>query len=196
MSVDWDWLQGYNATPPPAPGTPAYQQNQAAVQSFLAGTTPPQQQQGQQGQQQQQQNQSDPTFAQRAKKAQAELKAFAPTRERIRNMPTPGGIGVLVLALLVMLFLIVPVNGKKTRANLLFDVGRGEARLDAIGTENDSMPTGDTTPAGLNTGTGSGPITPSPSTPAQVMPETSMVSPMMADYSPNGIPMPGVNIVG
>jgi hypothetical protein len=122
------------------------------------------------------------------------LRAFAATRDRFRNMPTPGGIGMLVLILVVLLFALVAVNGKSTRLNLLFDVGTGTKRLPSEGNNNANMPTGDTNTTTTSfTGTVGAPQT--PTTPALVIPPSSP-SPapgiLFPDFSPSGIPMPGV----
>lgn len=53
-------------------------------------------------------------------------------------IPTPGGIAAMLIALAVFLFAIVPVNGKKTRLTLLWDVITFQATLPAPDTANGS----------------------------------------------------------
>lgn len=48
---------------------------------------------------------------------------------RVSNLPMPGGIGMLVFALVVFLFIIAPVNGTKTRMELIWLVITGAYKL-------------------------------------------------------------------
>lgn len=218
MSADWAWLSAYSAAPPPPPGSAQAQANIAAVNAFYAGTatpgnTPPpgpqpgpaagtpQQQQGQLSPQQQRQLAQQQAANQR--KMERGIRAFQGTRARIRAMPTPGGLGILVLILVLLLFFLVAVNGKQTRAELLMDVALGEASLPPEGT-----------------GTGSGPFDPNDGPPPdtdnqtgatanQAQPQSvqsgliaanvlnadiAVGAPTPWDYSPSGVPMPGVQV--
>lgn len=133
MSVNWDTLtlygqSGWSSTPPPpapvGPPTailgapPTRQLNQSA---YPAGQVAPNTQAAQ----------PKPGRAPRPTPAPP----YMPGNEhhaigaRIKNMPTPGGIGALVLLLLVLLFVLVPTNGARTRAQLMWDVARGDAEL-------------------------------------------------------------------
>lgn len=209
MSVDWNWLANYSQNTANANAAAQAQQAQAqsAVQQFLQGTQPPlsSQQANAQAQQAGQGNAQRVAGAnaQRrqarqdsgADKAYRGLRAFANQRERISNLPTPGGIGALVLILIVLLFVIVPVNGNKTRLGLLWDVSLGQAKLPKTGSGSGPIPDAEG-------GTGSGP-TPDPAQPTgqqsgavslqnNNVPQVQVISPAPWDYSPTAIPMPGV----
>lgn len=70
------------------------------------------------------------------------------------NVRTPGGIGLLLLAIFILLWAVVPVNGGKTRGQLFWLTLTGRTRMaaspDAGGTYTD--------PASSGSGTGSGGI--------------------------------------
>lgn len=70
------------------------------------------------------------------------------------NIATPGGIGLLLLAIFILLWAVVPVNGGKTRAYLFWLTLTGRTRMtdtpDAGGTYTDPGATG----AGGNFGSG------------------------------------------
>lgn len=62
------------------------------------------------------------------------------------NIKTPGGIGLLLLAIFILLWAVVPVNGGKTRAQLFWLTLTGRTRMtdtpDAGGTYTDPGATG------------------------------------------------------
>lgn len=62
------------------------------------------------------------------------------------RMPTPGGIGLLLAAIFILLWAVVPVNGGHTRLTLLWMTLMGRTRMaltpDAGGTYDASTPAG------------------------------------------------------
>lgn len=81
--------------------------------------------------------------------------------DRVAAMPTPGGIGALVVVLLALLIVIMPISGHDTRMALLFKTLIGQRRLVGEQGVTAITPTPSTTtysggsPAA--SGTGSGP---------------------------------------
>lgn len=76
----------------------------------------------------------------------------AGTVARLANLPMPGGIGMLVFALVVFLFIIVPVNGTKTRMELIWLVLTGAYKLPGDVSAQEDAATADAAAAGFLTG--------------------------------------------
>lgn len=74
--------------------------------------------------------------------------AGASLTEKVGGLETPGGIGLLLFALFVLLWMIVPVNGGHTRFGLLYLTLTGQTYL-----PDDSIPSATPTPT---PGTGGG----------------------------------------
>lgn len=89
--------------------------------------------------------------------------------DKIEDLPTPGGLVLLLVIIALFLFAIVPVSGNKTRLRLLWDTVRGktslpeptQANASSSSIANNILPGGiDNTPVGVPpslsaTGTGS-----------------------------------------
>ena len=136
----WQQIAAFNAPPaapaapaaPPAtPGlTPGQQATQARQQAADA------RRQAEEGRQQQrkqiQANQQGADLATKAGQAvnHAIGGTLDPAKRWIEGLPTPGGIGLMLLVLVFFIFAIIPVNHKRTRFQLIYLTLTGAETLD------------------------------------------------------------------
>ena len=59
--------------------------------------------------------------------------------ERVGKLPTPGGIGFLLVGILFFWFAIIPVNGANTRLSLLWEMVQGNTSLPKKPTAGDTI---------------------------------------------------------
>ncbi len=125
-----------------------------------AATAAEKQRLGLQQQQQQQQSllqqQKSALQAQAQRAFQASSRALGSVQNGIGSLSMPGGIGLPLATLLIMLMLLIPINGK-TRFSWLWGVMTGNAGLTwASGTPLQGGVAGSTTSSTGGTGTGGG----------------------------------------
>lgn len=74
-----------------------------------------------------------------AKKARKRSSAnpVASAADEVSGWPVPGGLGLMLLFLVILLVIMVPVNGSKTRAQLIWDTLRGKVKTPGVLTQAD-----------------------------------------------------------
>lgn len=61
----------------------------------------------------------------------------ASAADEVSSWPVPGGLGLMLLFLVILLVIMVPVNGSKTRAQLVWDTLRGKVKTPGVLTQAD-----------------------------------------------------------